>query len=157
MRFLSTIAFALVCGGCFAQKVTLTGTVKEKDSPQSLPLAQILVLPDSISIAADEAGMFVVSVAPGMKSVVITYVGYETLRRYVRVVRNVILDFQLEPQVNQLEEVVVNSNRLSNEEMLRSTRSSTNMLSSDDINAIPVLGGEADVIKTLQLLPGTVR
>jgi hypothetical protein len=157
MRFLSTIMLALTCGCCFAQKITLTGTIKEKDSGQSLPLAQILVLPDSMGAAANEAGVFSVSVPPGMKTLVISYVGYETLRRYVRAVRDVTVDFQLEPRVNQLEEVVVNSSRLSNEDMLQSTRSSTNILSSDDINAIPVLGGEADVIKTLQLLPGTVR
>ena len=33
----------------------------------------------------------------------------------------------------------------------------TNTLTGKDILAIPVLGGEADLIKTLQLLPGTVR
>ncbi|MEJ0029842.1 MAG: TonB-dependent receptor [Bacteroidota bacterium] len=157
MRVSWAIGLMFIFSIGFAQKVILRGTVKEKDSGQSLPLAQILVLPDSISAAANDAGEFSASMPPGMKTVVITYVGYETLRHYVRVVHDVNAEFQLEQSVNQLDEVVVNSDRLSNEELLRSTRSSTNMLSSEDINAIPVLGGEADVIKTLQLLPGTVR
>lgn len=138
------------------QKVKLTGTIKEKGG-QVLPLAHAFVLPDSLSSVADEKGVFVISLPPGNKTVVISYVGYTTASHSVRLTRDVAMDFPLQPAVNELDEVVVNSTRFSNEDLLKSTRSSTNRITSDDINAIPVLGGEADVIKTLQLLPGTVR
>src|SRR5690606_24591425 len=41
--------------------------------------------------------------------------------------------------------------------MFESTRTSTAVLTKRDLDAIPVLGGEADVIKTIQLLPGTLK
>jgi hypothetical protein len=41
--------------------------------------------------------------------------------------------------------------------LFESNRTSTNILNKEDITLIPVLGGKADVIKTLQLLPGTVK
>ncbi len=139
-----------------AQKVRLSGSVREKGGP-SLPLAHILLLPDSASTIADSKGIFSITIAPGAKTVVVSYVGYQSLRESIQVSKDVNLDVALRPEVNELQEVVVNSTRFRNEELLKSTRSSTHTITSEDIGAIPVLGGEADVIKTLQLLPGTVR
>src|SRR5690606_24211173 len=61
------------------------------------------------------------------------------------------------PSVNHLKEIVVSGAPDFQEELFKSNRTSSHVLTQDDINGIPVLGGEADVIKTLQLLPGSVR
>ncbi len=139
-----------------AQQVKLSGTVREQGGP-SLPLAHVLVLPDSLSTITDNEGQFSFQVAPGPRTLLVSYVGYSTIREDVRLGRDTRIDIRLRPEVSQLEEVVVNSTRYRNEELVKSTRSSTNTITSEDIGAIPVLGGEADVIKTIQLLPGTVR
>lgn len=157
MRFCLTILLALPAFVSLAQKVTVSGDVKERGSSQTLPLAHILVLPDSVNAVADNAGKFSITIDPGNKTFFVSYVGYTTLKQNIRAHRNTTVEFTLEPSVNELDEVIVNSTRSANEDMLKSTRSSTNVITADDIGAIPVLGGEADVIKTLQLLPGTVR
>ncbi|HZY82890.1 MAG TPA: carboxypeptidase-like regulatory domain-containing protein, partial [Cyclobacteriaceae bacterium] len=158
MRSVLTILFVLFCtAAAFAQTAKLTGTVKERGSNQFLPLAHITVLPDSVSTVTNNNGVFTITLPTGNKTVVISYVGYTTNEQRVKLTRDVSLDFSLQPAVNELQEVIINSDRFSNEDLLKSTRSSTNRLSRDDIGGIPVLGGEADVIKTLQLLPGTVR
>jgi len=157
MKVSFTILMVLMCVAGFAQKVTLKGTVKEKGANQTLPLAHILVLPDSISTIAGNTGEFEIELPAGNKTLVISYVGYSTTRQDVRLIRNTTMIFSLQSSVNELDEVVVNSTRISFEDMVKSTRSSTNTITSEDIGAIPVLGGEADVIKTIQLLPGTVR
>ena len=157
MKVSFTILMVLMCVAGFAQKVTLKGTVKEKGANQTLPLAHILVLPDSISTIAGNTGEFEIELPAGNKNLVISYVGYSTTRQDVRLIRNTTMIFSLQSSVNELDEVVVNSTRISFEDMVKSTRSSTNTITSEDIGAIPVLGGEADVIKTIQLLPGTVR
>ena len=59
--------------------------------------------------------------------------------------------------MGKLLEVVISSTRNPQQEIFEDNQTSKHVLTQDDINAIPVLGGEADVIKTLQLLPGTVR
>jgi CarboxypepD_reg-like domain/TonB-dependent Receptor Plug Domain len=151
-----TIFFILIATVGFAQKVRLSGTVKERGGP-ALPLAHILVLPDSVSTIADDRGSYTISIPPGEKTIMVSYVGYLLLRQERKILKDITLDFALQPEINELDEVIVNSTRFKNEELLKSTRSSTNTISSEDIGAIPVLGGEADVIKTLQLLPGTVR
>lgn len=147
----------LTCVAGFAQKATLKGIVKEKGGNQILPLAHILVLPDSINTIANETGEFSIELPTGNKTLVVSYVGYTTSRHDVRLTKNMSVDLSLQPMISELDEIIVNSTRFSNEELIRSTRSSTNRITSEDIGAIPVLGGEADVIKTIQLLPGTVR
>lgn len=157
MKYIPTILLTLLTIAGYTQSVTIKGSVREKESSQSLPLAHLLVLPDSISFVADENGDFSVTVPPGNKTFLISYVGYRQLTKYIRAKEDMTVNFVMDSHVNELDEVVVNSTRFANEDMMRSTRSSTNRITADDIGAIPVLGGEADVIKTIQLLPGTVR
>src|SRR5690606_39481012 len=41
--------------------------------------------------------------------------------------------------------------------LFESTRTSSTVVTANDISGIPVLGGEADLIKAIQLLPGTIQ
>ncbi|MFM7852093.1 MAG: TonB-dependent receptor plug domain-containing protein, partial [Flammeovirgaceae bacterium] len=65
--------------------------------------------------------------------------------------------FQLQLSSEQLSEVVIEASQILQSDQLLSTRSSVLTLSEKEINAIPVLGGEADLIKTIQLLPGVSK
>lgn len=59
--------------------------------------------------------------------------------------------------VSELEAVTVDADRYSSEGVSASSRTGTTILSAKDINAIPVVGGEAELLRTIQLLPGTVH
>jgi hypothetical protein len=139
-----------------AQQVVLRGLVKEKNG-ESLPLATVLVLPDSILVSTGPDGKFAARFKSGTKRVVISYTGYQTLTTKLRVKRDTVFSFFLTPKIDQLKEVVVTAERYTSEDLMQSTRTGTTTLTAKDVNAIPVLGGEADLIKTLQLLPGTIR
>jgi outer membrane cobalamin receptor len=71
--------------------------------------------------------------------------------------KDTVLAISLKPKASQLQEVVISGTRDPLQEIFDSNQTSKHVLTQNDINAIPVLGGEADVIKTLHLLPGTVR
>lgn len=139
-----------------AQDHRLSGVVYDDDG-NLLPLAYVFIAPDSITTATDDSGRFSVRVATGIKQVRVSFIGYDVLRRQFRVTRDTVLRLTLRARHNELQEVVVRGEKSVQEEIFQSGRASTNILTKDDINAIPVLGGEADVIKALQLLPGTVR
>ncbi|HEX8060934.1 MAG TPA: carboxypeptidase-like regulatory domain-containing protein [Cyclobacteriaceae bacterium] len=141
----------------WAQSVELTGVVRDKVTGQVLPLAHIIVFPDSLKSAAGNSGVFTISVRPGNKIINVSYVGYKTAEYKLRLVGDKSIELSLEPTANKLDEVVVTSGRFANIDAVQSTRFSTNTLSREEINNIPVLGGEGDVIKALQLMPGTVR
>ncbi len=140
----------------YAQTVELQGKVKDKEG-QALPLAHILILPDSTMVPSTLEGTFLVSLSPGRKEFRISYTGYEVYRTTIALKTDTAVSFSLTPQIGQLKEVTVSSNRYSQALLLQSSRMGTTILTKKEIAAIPVVGGEADVIKTLQLLPGTVR
>jgi len=156
IRFYGVLLFALIPATLYGQHVTLQAVVHDA-SNERLPLAQVFITPDSLTLLADENGRFQAVLVPGSKTIRIAHVGSETFS-YSFVLRgDTTCAFTLTGKINALDEVVVTDTRSVQTELFQSNRASTNVLTKDIINSIPVLGGEADVIKTLQLLPGTAR
>jgi hypothetical protein len=139
-----------------AQHAVLNGIVRNAEG-EVLPLANVRLLPDSVVTTADAHGRFDIVSKAGEKHIFVSFTGYETLHREFVLHSDTLIHFMLFPGVSQLKEITVDAERYSSEDLIQSTRTGTTTLTQKDINAIPVLGGEADVIKTLQLLPGTVR
>jgi hypothetical protein len=139
----------------WAQEATLTGIVKNHEG-ELLPMANVLLLPDSLMTATDAGGKFMVD-ADGQIEVIISYTGYQTFHTEIHLRSDTLVFFTMFTRVSELKAVTVHANRYSSEDIVQSTRTGTTTLTARDINAIPVIGGEADLIKTLQLLPGTVR
>jgi hypothetical protein len=157
MRKLFPVIFiAMLCAVSAEGQVTLSGTVRDNEGGE-LPQAHVFVYPDSITTTSDNSGRFRFRVPRGAKTVQVTYVGYRPWQSTIKLNADTVLKVVLSPAVNELKEIVVSDQRNYQEEIFQQNRTSTHVLTKDDINAIPVLGGEADVIKTLQLLPGTLR
>jgi hypothetical protein len=156
VKILYFIFFLLGPSLLMAQKISLTGVVINAQG-ENLPLANALLLPDSLIASSDGDGRFTVHAELGKKEIIISYTGFESLRSKFVMQRDTMITFIIFGQASQLKEVTVNANRYSSEDIVQSTRTGTTTLTQKDINAIPVLGGEADLIKTLQLLPGTIR
>lgn len=137
-----------------AQSVVLKGVVR--DDSDRLPHAHVFILPDSVITQTDVNGKFQTSLRPGFVSVQVSFTGYKTVVTSFVITRDTTIQVLLDHSIRELDEVIVKSDRY-REEIFQSTRSGTHVISQKDINSIPVLGGEADLIKTLQLLPGTLR
>lgn len=155
MRFVYSVIMALLSYNTTAQ-VVLKGVIKDKEG-EGLPLAHIFIFPDSVTTTSNNSGEYSVKVIPGRKTIQVTYVGYTLYQYSFSLQGDSSITVVLDPATNQLNEIVVSGERDYQEEIFESNRTSTHVLTKEDITAIPVLGGEADVIKTLQLLPGTVR
>ena len=152
----SFLLISLFCPGMIQAQVELSGLVNDVNG-EKLSFANVLVLPDSIIVPADDEGDFTIDINPGPKDIIITYTGFETLNVSFDLRTDTVIVFTLFPGIGQLDEVTINADKYSQELLVQSTRTGTTTLEKEDITAIPVLGGEADVIKTLQLLPGMVR
>ena len=137
-------------------QVQVRGTITDLNG-SLLPSAHVFISPDSIITATSVNGEFSTNVTPGSKSISVTYVGYQEYRYQLTITGDTTVHVVMTPSVNELKEVVVSGQRDYQQEIFESNRTSTHVLTKDNINGIPVLGGEADVIKTLQLLPGTLR
>jgi hypothetical protein len=146
----------ILASGKISAQVQLKGQVRDKDGEQ-LPQAHVLIFPDSLTTATDDQGRFRVVVSRGEKVVQISFVGYRHFEYRLNLIHDTTLNVVLNPDVNQLKEITITGQRDYQKEMFDQNRTGTYVLTKDDVNSIPVLGGEADVIKTLQLLPGTIR
>lgn len=150
------VCFLFLSIAGIAQEIRVKGRVATPDG-ERLPSAHVFVLPDSTVLICDFNGNFVYRTLPGRISFRVSYTGYEPLHMSLEIERDTLIVFPLRPDVARLEEVIVTGQRFSQQEVFESTRTSTTVITATDINAIPVLGGEADLIKAVQLLPGTIQ
>jgi CarboxypepD_reg-like domain/TonB-dependent Receptor Plug Domain len=154
--FLALLIWLLTNLGLASAQALLRGAISERDGG-TLPRAHVFVVPDSIAAAADDNGQFRIALIPGKKIVHVSYIGYETYESEFTIRSDTTIDIRLTTSTRHLKEVVVKSTRTHQQDLFNENRTSTYVLTREDINSIPVLGGEADAIKTLQLLPGTLK
>lgn len=150
------ILLILFPGLLAAQQVVVRGTVTD-DKGEVLHQAHIIIFPDSSFNITDSQGEFAVRTTPGNKQIQISFIGHAIFSKSIALKKDTTLTILLRSQAKRLGEVVISSTLDIHDEIFNDNQTSKHVLTQNDINAIPVLGGEADVIKTLQLLPGTVR
>ena len=96
-------------------------------------------------------GFFSYKLSPGDYTVTVSYIGYRTIIRAVKVDSDRRLNFSLVPD-NSLDEVVITSER--RDDNVVSAKMGIAKINLNEIRNVPVLFGERDILKTLQLLPG---
>lgn len=148
--------FVFTSGFAVAQNATIRGVIRD-DRNQTLPQAHIILIPDSVFGITNAEGNFLIQTTKGYKRLKVSFVGYELFDEKITVRGDTALVITLQSQSSELEEIVITSTPDRYQEIFDGNQTSKHVLTQEDVNAIPVLGGEADVIKTLQLLPGTVR
>ena len=134
------------------EKTTVNGTVKDKMNGESIMGAVIKV--DQLAnvvVTSNEYGFFAISLPKGKYDLRISYVGYEEKRIPITLNEPMSIPVFLESK-NQLVEVVVESKR--KDDNLIKAQMGTETLNMKSISRVPVLFGEKDVLKTIQLLPG---
>lgn len=136
-----------------AQKnLVLNGVLKDAQTGETLIGATVKVTgPVQNGTQTNAYGFYSLSLPSGTYQVSFSYVGYQSLVKEI----NLIADLQLNQELsstNQLTEVVVlaikKNDNVSNPQM------GVQKLDVKDLRNIPVLFGERDILKTLQLLPG---
>jgi hypothetical protein len=135
------------------QDVEIKGTVRDSDG-EALYLANILILPDSFLTSSDVTGHFTVHIKPALKNLLISYTGFRPVNTTVRLFRDTTLHFVLTPRVDQLEAVVIEEQKFSNQDLFESTLSGMQVITQNDLMHMPSFMGQPDVLKAVQLLPG---
>ncbi|RZK57542.1 MAG: hypothetical protein EOO87_02605, partial [Pedobacter sp.] len=137
----------------FAQKnYTLSGVVKSNATGETLIGASVKIVgATQIGASTNSYGFYSLNLPEGNYKVEVSYVGYTTLAKDLVIKANAKQDFSLE-ELNNLSEVVITNVRR-NENVIKA-QMGEEKLNVKDIQNIPVLFGEKDILKTLQLLPG---
>lgn len=152
IRSLITV-FCLIQVSVLAQsKFTMSGYVKDAANGEALIGATIYIKSLGTGATTNVYGFYSITLDADTYEVDISYIGFATLSRTVELNQNVRLDIELKAEGKQLEEVVVSSTK--DQEGVKALEMSTNRLDIKTILKIPAFLGEADVIKSLQQLPG---
>ena len=136
-----------------AQEYTVSGTITDSNNGETLIGANIRVKDfPTEGATTNEYGFYSITLSKGKQTLVISYIGYCTDSVNIQLNQHITKDFKLETQCKTLNEVVI-SEQKSNDNI---TNALTGLQKIDmkQINQIPVLFGEKDIIKSLQLLPG---
>ena len=136
-----------------AQAATLSGFVTDADNGESLPLASIVLTQVQLGAASNSSGYYAVKEVPaGTYEVEISYIGYKSWHDTLAFSdRDVRLDVALQVESVDLEEIVIQAER--SEELEQATQSSFIALQVEPLQQMPAIG-EADLLRSLQLLPG---
>ena len=134
------------------QSFVISGIVKDKQTGESLIKAVVRIeeLPNA-GIISNEYGFYSLTLPSGNYSVVVSQVGYETLVQKIKLDSSKSINFYLQTK-NVLKEVVVESSR-KNDNLTKAQRG-TETINMSAISKVPVIFGEKDILKTIQLLPG---
>jgi hypothetical protein len=150
---LSLLLFLLFPGFTFAQqKFTISGHIKDASNGEALIGATVVVKGIGGGATTNEYGFYSITLPAGTVTLQYSYIGYKTVVKTFNLDRNTPFDIELDGEVDQLEEVIVTGEL--EQPTAKNMEMSTSSLSARTILKIPAFLGEADVFRSLLLLPG---
>lgn len=149
---IAAVLLLLTTVTAYAQnKVTLSGYIKDAKSGESMIAANIYIKELQIGAQTNTYGFYSITVPAGSYTIIYSYVGYATMTETVSMIDNVKKNVELKSETT-MKEVEVTSRR--QDENIKGTSMGTVSLTAEKIKKLPVIFGETDILKALQLMPG---
>jgi hypothetical protein len=134
-------------------RYSINGTVRDKSTGETLIGASVFLLEQRAAGATTNAyGFYSITAPPGNYTLIVSYTGYDPDTIKVSLSGNTSVPINLATIGSTLEEVVVSSRR--KDDNVRMPLMGVQKLSVSEIRNVPVIFGEKDVLKTIQMLPG---
>lgn len=154
VKFLLAGWFLLLSTAISAQQnVTVSGTIKDDATGELLigAVVKVAEIPTA-GVVTNEYGFYSLTIPSGNYTLLVTYIGYKEQKQTLALKESVRLDWSLVENRKELSEVVVSS--VKKNRNITSAVMGTETLDMKSISKLPVLFGEKDVMKSIQLLPG---
>ncbi len=136
------------------QKSTLSGYIRDEATGEVLVGANIRIKDHpTLQTSTNQAGFFSLRVSHGTLEVLFSFTGFEEQKLHIRFHQDTLLHVALR-QGQVLDEVVVSAGR--QQDQLRNPQMGMTKVDLLDVAHVPVLFGEKDILKTIQLLPGVM-
>ena len=155
MKYLISCLIVFTALTTSAQKFTISGTLKDATNGEDLYGGMIKVKElTNVGAISNAYGFFSLTLEKGTYTLIFRSTGFESKETVVELNKDIELKVELDipKDVQNIEEVEVKAQK-ENENITGSGMDVTR-LDPKDIETIPVLFGEKDIMKTLQLTPG---
>lgn len=144
--FSSAVFLLLSVFLCEAKKVKISGYIVDKKDGECLIGANINI--GKKWAVTNNYGFFSISADKGESSIQISYIGYSPYKKVIDIKRDTTITIRLSQNAEIAETVITGS------KSIRATYMGVHDIPVDIIKNTPTPLGEADVLKTIQLLPG---
>lgn len=152
---LFTFLFFIISFTTFAQeKYTLSGYITDSESGEALIGANLFIPSIKSGVSSNTYGFYSVTLEEGTYQAIVSYLGYTTQFKEIVLDRDIELTLPLEPQSTAIGEVVITESKIKARENVERAVMGVMDISPKLIKELPVLAGEKDLLKALQLLPG---
>jgi hypothetical protein len=137
----------------FAQKKhSVSGTITDRKTGETLIGATVLLIEDPGSgVLSNGYGFYSLTARENNYTLVASFSGYADDTIKISLTKDVVRSIELTPIGTELQEVIITPTRNDN---ITRTLPGMQKISIDEIKNVPVLFGEKDILKTIQLLPG---
>ena len=147
-----TLLFSCTIGLFAQEKASISGYIKDGKNGESLIGATVSKMGTNIGTYANEYGFFSIALPKGQHVIEVSLIGYQTFTFSIDLQKSISKTFELSEEGKNLDEVVITGE--AEDKNVRSVEMSVAKLDIKQINKIPALLGEVDVIRAIQLLPG---
>ncbi len=137
--------------GNFPGKVNLAGYTLDAATGEPIVGASIFVENPRIGVSSDQYGYYSISLPRGRHVVNIQSIGMRDTRRLIMVYSDGKMNIELHTQVLTLKKVIVSAEKASN---IKGTAMGVQKIDIRTIKQVPVVFGEADVLRVVSMLPG---
>ena len=138
--------------GVAQQNYTLSGYLRDETSGEALISASVYPEGLKTGVGTNDYGFFSISLPKGKYTFVFSYVGYQTIKKEMTIDQNLQQNFSLLPHETEIDEIVVVGRP--KDDIVRQNEIGTVRLNVKELSVLPVLFGEQDILKSIQLMPG---
>lgn len=152
-QFTSLLVFLFAITGLWAQEsFTVSGTITAEASSETLIGVNVLFPELGKGTTTNEYGFYSITLPAGSYELQVRFLGFSPITKNINLDQNLKADFSLQESTEMLDEVLIEEDI--EKINIRKPQMSVNSLTASTIKEIPVVFGEADVIKSILLLPG---
>ncbi len=134
------------------EKYTISGYIKDIKNGESLIGATVFKQGSNVGASANEYGFYALTLPEGEHVIGVSLIGYTTFTFFINLDKSVTKNIELSEDTKNLDEVEITTEAA--DRNIKSVEMSVAKLDIKQINRIPALLGEVDVIRAIQLLPG---
>lgn len=132
-------------------KATIAGYVRDEKTAEPISGVSIRIEKLKIGVTTDDYGYYSINIPKGRHQFVIQSLGMTDAIRNVQVYSDGDMDFEMKGQVTTLKNVVISAQKISN---VKGPQLGMQKIDIRQIRQVPVVFGEADVLRVVTTMPG---
>jgi hypothetical protein len=131
--------------------ITLAGYIKDSKTGEPVGGSSVYIDNPKIGATTDQYGFYSISLPKGRHILNIQSIGMRDVKRQIVLYSNGNMDVDLQGSIMSLKRVVISAQKISN---VRGTQMGVQKLDIKTVKQVPVVFGEADILRVVTTLPG---